>query len=884
MKRIKLLFGCVAISCLHLVYGIALMAQEDLVAEMTGSYNTGTEFNLWVATRSGAVRVDYGNGVQTELTVSTDPSLPTKINSYTTEGKSIKVYGRDLTALRCFWNKLTTLTLHAPELEVLHCHTNQIASLDLTDSPKLRVLDATDAGLTNLQIGGLYLLDTLVCDGNRLSHLDLNGMTRLKLLECYNNQLSQLDLTSCSALVKVSTHKNQLTKLCLSGLTQLESVSCWRNQIAEVDLSSANLLKVLDCSENRLTKLVVNSSAPIRKIELYDNQLTESSFGRFVESLPDLSGQESGVLKAIKTSTGSPEGNQVSPKTLREARSKNWRVYKGYEEILAPAPRATLTTGGKTQWAITVQLVDGWQEGELWIDWNNDGVCQDNERGLPPVKHPVEAKTITIHGDLEGLFCPESVLTGIDISELSSLKRLSIGDNKLTQIDLSQNPLIEDLWIQNNQLTTLNLSSLPSLKTLNASGNKITDVIFAPQSLINRLDLASNKLRTIDLSNTPDLVLLNCSNNELTSFDCTPVSGLSSLNLANNQIETINPNELPELIDLNLNDNRLSSINLEGLGWMTKLLLAGNRLSSIDLTGCPAMVQLNLSGNPLTSLDLTPCPNLSWLNLSSCDLNTVDLASLSSLSQLYLSYNGLSQLVLPKKCEGLVALDIEGNKIRGEHMQALIQQLPVAKSGQGEFYVVAKDSLCGNAISVEQVDLIKQKSWRVFQRVLPDSKYSEFEGYTIHSLSLNVGEHGTASIVNYQPYNQVPRGIKLQLAVTPDEGYVVQSITVNGQPLEGRSFEVLKDTEVQILFQKGNALLEPERPSVTFYPNPVDAYLYIRSLIPYVEIALYSSSGAEILSNIIDSTGIRRLELADLPRGVYYLQVNHQVFPIVVTH
>lgn len=874
MKRIRLLLGCVLIICLSLSQSMLLTAQEDLVAEMNGAYATGAEFNLWVSSRSGSIRVDYGSGSLTELQVSTDPSLPTKINSYTTEGKSVKVYGRDLTALRCFWNKLTSLTLHAPELEVLICHTNSIPSLNLTGSPKLRILDATEAGLTTLQINGLTLIDTLVCDGNKLTQLDLSGMTHLKLLECYKNELSQLDLTSCTELVKVSAHKNQLTTLNVSGLTKLEEVSCWRNKIAELDLYTAAALNTLDCSENSLTKLLVSPSSPIKKIELYDNQLSEEAFNSFIKSLPNLSGQESGTLKAVKTSTATPEGNQVSSQALLEAQSKNWRIYKGYEEIPVPVPvpHATLTTSGISQWTISAQLVDESQQDKAWVDWNNDGICQDNERGLPDGKYAVETNTITIYGDLESLFCYENALTDIDVSSLQSLKRLNISDNSLTQIDLSHNQLLEELWIQNNQFTTIDLSHQPALDNLNASNNKLTEITFAPESATNRIDLSNNKLTTIDLSNTPHLALLNCNDNQLTEFDGRLVGNLSFLYLANNQFKAFDPTNLPELIELNLNGNHLSNINLKGLDWLTKLLLAGNNISSIDLTGCPDLAQLNLAENPITNLDLTPCGSIFWLNLSACGLSSVDVTSLSNLSNLYLPYNKLTELTLPTECEELVALDIEGNQIRGDKMQALIDQLPNKEYGVGEFYVVAQDSLYGNAISRDQVETVLQKSWKVFQSTKTQPKYIEFEGYTMCPIHLTVGEHGSASIVNYQPYSEVPMGVRLQLSVTPEAGYKIQSILVNGKPLEGMEFEVLKETAIEVLFQKETALQDPTDASVALYPNPATDYITVCTAIGST-IELFASDGT-LVATTQATQPETTLSVAQLPAGHYVARIT----------
>lgn len=334
--RKPLLLAYLFIHLLLVTQSHAIGAQDHLVAEMNGTYATGVEFNLWISSRTGSIQVDYGSGELTTLSVSTDPGTPTKVNGYATAGKAVKVYGEDITALRCFWNHLTSLTLQAPELEILHCHTNQIASLDLSMCPKLRVLDATDAGLESLKIKGLIAMETLVCDGNHLSELDLSGMTHLTLLECFNNELSHLDLRDCSDLAKLATHKNKLTTLQVAGLARLETLSCWRNQIEEIDLSAAVHLNALDCSENKLTKLILSPSAPLDKIELYNNQLSTSAFSLFVETLPDLSGKAPGTLKAIKPDTSTPEGNIIDRKAYRAALSKNWKIYKGYEEIEEP--------------------------------------------------------------------------------------------------------------------------------------------------------------------------------------------------------------------------------------------------------------------------------------------------------------------------------------------------------------------------------------------------------------------------------------------------------------------------------------------------------------------------------------------------------------------
>lgn len=129
--------------------------------------------------------------------------------------------------------------------------------LELSKNPKLKDLDCSYNGLTELDVSALPDLEKLVCKGNELVSLDLSRNPRLKELECSNNKLPELDV---------------------SGLSDLEKLKCKWNAITSLDLSQTTKLVELDCSNNKLTSLDISCCPAIKDVRLDFNNLTEFNF------------------------------------------------------------------------------------------------------------------------------------------------------------------------------------------------------------------------------------------------------------------------------------------------------------------------------------------------------------------------------------------------------------------------------------------------------------------------------------------------------------------------------------------------------------------------------------------------------------------------------
>ena len=116
-------------------------------------------------------------------------------------------------------------------------------------------------------------------------------------------------------------------------------------------------------------------------------------------------------------------------------------------------------------------------------------------------------------------------LDGIEL--FTGLIGLDCWDNQLTTLDVSKNPLLEQLECKNNQLTTLDISNNPLLRSLNCGNNQLTALDVSSNLLLRNLDCgnsdndgwSNNQITSLDVSNNPALEFLNCGGNELTALD-----------------------------------------------------------------------------------------------------------------------------------------------------------------------------------------------------------------------------------------------------------------------------------------------------------------------------------------------------------------------------
>ncbi len=114
-------------------------------------------------------------------------------------------------------------------------------------------------------------------------------------------------------------------------------------------------------------------------------------------------------------------------------------------------------------------------------------------------------------------------LPSLDISDCSKLIEINIGyitagEISLSSLDLTNQPLLINLYISNTNITSLNLSNNPNLENVYLQNNLLQNINFGNLYYVKNLYCEDNQITTLDLNNFQNLEVLSCSNNNLTNL------------------------------------------------------------------------------------------------------------------------------------------------------------------------------------------------------------------------------------------------------------------------------------------------------------------------------------------------------------------------------
>ena len=282
---------------------------------------------------------------------------------------------------------------------------------------------------------------------------DLTGIedfVLLKSLDCDQNQITSLDVSNNIALEHLGcgcncSSGNLLTSLDVSQNVNLTWLQCEENQLTNIDLSNNPLLTFLGLSANQLTTLDVSNNLFLEEVTCGWNPLVSLDFT-----------------------------NNLELKKLVISNPFHW------DGALYLGSQATITS-------LDISL-------NSKLEWLNMS------------SNKISSAAIADKVNLIYLAVSDNLLSSLDVSNMINLEQLLCSDfdnvGQLTDLDVSNNPLLWRLHCEGNQLTTLDLSNNP---------------------LMNWLSCEKNNITSLDVSNLSALTMLTCNNNALTE-----------LNIANN--------------------------------------------------------------------------------------------------------------------------------------------------------------------------------------------------------------------------------------------------------------------------------------------------------------------------------------------------------------
>ena len=168
--------------------------------------------------------------------------------------------------------------------------------------------------------------------------------------------------------------------------------------------------------------------------------------------------------------------------------------------------------------ADTVEISDSTFPDEAFRTYVENSIDKDGDKVLSQAemdsvtsimfdkKGAANLKGIEYFTQLNRLECEENKVTELDLSNNKNITYLNVRSNKLKKLDVSMLKL-SHLECSDNQITALDVSKSKDLDHLECNGNKIADLDITANKNLQYLICYSNAFTTLDISKCPKLVL-----------------------------------------------------------------------------------------------------------------------------------------------------------------------------------------------------------------------------------------------------------------------------------------------------------------------------------------------------------------------------------------
>ncbi len=173
-----------------------------------------------------------------------------------------------------------------------------------------------------------------------------------------------------------------------------------------------------------------------------------------------------------------------------------------------------------------------------------------------------------------------------EIKVYGAITFINVFQNNAIGVDVSANPLLEELRCEVNEISTLNLEKNTKLRYLSINQNKITSLDLKANTALEELWCAGNKLTSLDLKANTKLKKLNCSYNQLKALDVSANTALQYLVCASNdEIASLDLGAHTELEHLECGYNKISEIDVHALTKLNWFDISDNEVTPKSCTG-----------------------------------------------------------------------------------------------------------------------------------------------------------------------------------------------------------------------------------------------------------------------------------------------------------
>jgi Leucine-rich repeat (LRR) protein/translation initiation factor IF-1 len=505
----------------------------------------------------------------------------------------------------------------------------------------------------NLSDDELKSITQLICHNKVIDNtMGLEKMSSLTRLYLSSNELSELDVSNNISLVTLSVTSNSLSKLDVSKNVALTQLIVYYNQLTDLITTGATSLKKIDAGHNLLTEINIENNKLLETLDIRQNYITDINLAEN-SNLMELTACYNG-LKTLNITNNKKLTTLIVGECTRGSESGNYENNK-------------LTT----------------------LNVSNNSKL----RTLNASSNQLEELITTGANELTSLIVDRNRLVTLDLTTNTALLKIEASYNRLTELDLSKNTLLKQLYLgtyvggyykscencYKNQLITLNISNNPDLEQVYLNDNQLKELELINNPKLTYLDANDNQLSTIITSGATSLERLEIDNNKIRDLNLSKNNNLSELWANKNQIETIIFPEKDQLKMIYLTSNKLKSISSSS-ELLTGLFLADNLLEKIDLSKNVNLRRIDLGyyccshhgysscyyGNEITNVDFSNNIHLEEVYMPNNKIRELDLTKNVELKTLYLQNNNLSSIDLSQNT-ALKTLDIRNNPYGKEY-------------------------------------------------------------------------------------------------------------------------------------------------------------------------------------------------------------------------
>jgi len=467
------------------------------------------------------------------------------ISLYTAHGTDMTVYG-DLAGFDCRENGANITALgpsNNQNLRVLYCMSNQLKSIDVSQSIWLELLD---------------------CSSNQLKTIDITNNERLIVLWCQNNKLRYIEINNNNW-----------------GLSQ---ILCWGNSFTTDDIndiycalptalygsSICPLYKFSSVAEQSIVEATNASNATSKnwKVEKYVNAVNDikiNTTGSYVCGTPhNTVNMDSYVTLDVK------RGSAISLVLKADSANTLVNIASGSRDTTFKVSNDSSGTFIRYRADSTEIKIYG-DITKLYCDQNGANITAldpSNNVGITELycnRDSIRTLDVSQNTLLKVLDCSNSRLSSLDVSNNTQLTKLSCFSNQLTTLDVTKNTKLAELRCSSNRFTSLDVTKNTELKKLSCSFNRLTSFDVTKNTLLTELDCFGNHLSTIDLGQNTFLTTLWCSLNKLSTLDISACTQLTELDCSSNNLSNIDISKNTKLKTLTCHGNQFNTSALDDI-------------------------------------------------------------------------------------------------------------------------------------------------------------------------------------------------------------------------------------------------------------------------------------------------------------------------------